>query len=50
MITVEITQFIAPHGEQRERFAEVPDDCAVRAAYPLTQIGRMVMPNEFAAP
>lgn len=25
---VEITQFIAPHGEQRQRFAEVPDDCA----------------------
>jgi len=29
MITVEITQFIAPHGEQRMRSAEVPDDCAV---------------------
>lgn len=29
MITVEITQFIAPHGEQRLRHAEVPDDCAV---------------------
>lgn len=26
---VEITQFIAPDGEQRQRFAEVPDDCAV---------------------
>ena len=26
---VEITQFIAPYGEQRIRFAEVPDDCAV---------------------
>lgn len=29
MITVEITQFIAPHGEQRLRTAEVPDDCSV---------------------
>lgn len=29
MITVEITQFIAPHGEQRLRHAEVPNDCAV---------------------
>jgi hypothetical protein len=29
MITVKITQFIAPHGEQRERSCEVPDDCAV---------------------
>lgn len=29
MITVEIIQFIAPHGEQRNRSAEVPDDCAV---------------------
>ena len=28
-MTVEITQFIAPHGEQRPRTAEVPDDCAV---------------------
>jgi hypothetical protein len=26
---VKITQFIAPHGEQRERSCEVPDDCAV---------------------
>jgi len=26
---VQITQFIAPHGEQRTRFCEVPDDCAV---------------------
>jgi len=26
---VEITQFIAPHGEQRIRSCEVPDDCAV---------------------
>jgi hypothetical protein len=29
MITVKITQFIQPHGEQRVRFCEVPDDCAV---------------------
>lgn len=26
---VEITQFIAPDGEQRTRQCEVPDDCAV---------------------
>ena len=26
---VKITQFIAPHGEQRERTCEVPDDCAL---------------------
>lgn len=26
---VEITQYIQPHGEQRQRFCEVPDDCAV---------------------
>jgi hypothetical protein len=29
MSTVEITQFIAPHGEQRQRSLEVPNDCAV---------------------
>lgn len=29
MITVDITKFIAPHGEQRQCHAEVPDDCAV---------------------
>ena len=29
MITVKITQFVAPHGKQRELSAEVPDDCAV---------------------
>jgi len=29
MVRVEITQFIAPHGERRVRQAEVPSDCAV---------------------
>jgi hypothetical protein len=28
-VTVDIVQFIAPHGEQRVRQTEVPDDCAV---------------------
>lgn len=28
-MTVEITQFVRPNGEQRVRHAEVPNDCAV---------------------
>lgn len=28
-MTVEVVQFIAPHGEARVRHTEVPDDCAV---------------------